>query len=237
LLQLVLPSPTKAVSRLLSRDATLGVARAKGRGMTVGGVFRDCVDAAIDALVERNGGPAWDEAAFDALRRHVADDLVDTVVDAVTDVAAIFVAADGVDTRLARLESSSVGTTIGALHDVRAQLGALVRPGFAVDAGVARLADVRRYVDAIARRLDRLTDPRAAVVDDERTRIVRRLEREYRELVEDWPPTRDRGELAELPWMLQELRVSLFAQALGTAYPVSVRRSVREMDRLAAGGG
>jgi ATP-dependent helicase HrpA len=66
---------------------------------------------------------------------------------------------------------------------------------------------------------------------------VRRLELEYHELVEDWPPPRDRDELAELPWMLQELRVSLFAQALGTAYPVSEQRIVREMDRLAAGAG
>jgi ATP-dependent helicase HrpA len=237
LLQLVLPSPTKAVSRLLSRDATLGVARARSRGMTVGGVFGDCVDAAIDALVARNGGPAWDEAAFDTLRRRVADDLVDTVVDAVTAVAGILVAADGVDTRLDRLTSSSVATEIGAVHDVRAQLDALVRPGFVVDAGVTRLDDVRRYVDAMARRLDRLTDPRAAAVDQQRLSIVQQLEREYRELVEDWPSTRDREELAELPWMLQELRVSFFAQALGTAYPVSEQRIVREMDRLAAGGG
>jgi ATP-dependent helicase HrpA len=237
LLRLVLPSPTKAVSRLLSRDATLGVARAKGRGMTVGGVFGECVDAAIDVLVARGGGPAWDEAAFDALRRRVADDLVDTVVDAVTEVAGVLVAADAVDARLARLASSPGAAAIGAVGDVRAQLGALVRPGFVVDAGVTRLADVRRYVDAMSRRLDRLTDPRAAAVDDERRRVVRRLELEYHELVEDWPPTRDRDELAELPWMLQELRVSLFAQALGTAYPVSEQRIVREMDRLAAGAG
>jgi ATP-dependent helicase HrpA len=205
--------------------------------MTVGGVFGECVDAAIDVLVARGGGPAWDEAAFDALRRRVADDLVDTVVDAVTAVAATFVAADAVEARLARLAPSSVSTAIDAVDDVRTQLDTLVRPGFVVDAGVARLDDVRRYVDAMARRLDRLADPRAAAVDQARLRTVQQLEREYRELVEDWPSTRDRDELAELPWMLQELRVSFFAQAVGTAYPVSEQRIVREMDRLAAGGG
>ena len=47
------------------------------------------------------------------------------------------------------------------------------------------------------------------------------------------PATRpDPAALAEIRWMLEELRVSYFAQSLGTAHPVSEKRVLRAIDRL-----
>jgi ATP-dependent helicase HrpA len=45
---------------------------------------------------------------------------------------------------------------------------------------------------------------------------------------------RPRPEVAEIRWLIEELRVSLFAQTLGTARPVSEKRLLREIERLAA---
>jgi ATP-dependent helicase HrpA len=63
---------------------------------------------------------------------------------------------------------------------------------------------------------------------------VQRLEREYAELHEALPPSR-KPDAWPIRWMLEELRISLFAQTLGTAQRVSEKRVSREMDRVAAG--
>jgi ATP-dependent helicase HrpA len=103
------------------------------------------------------------------------------------------------------------------------QVRRLVRPGFVTASGIARLPDVERYVRAAAVRLERLSSQPA--VDRDRMRAVAELERAYRLRLADWPagqPVPDR--LREVPWMLEELRVSHFAQALGTRGQVSAKR-------------
>ena len=85
--------------------------------------------------------------------------------------------------------------------------------------GAARIADVERYLQAAARRLERL--PNAVAVDRHRMNAIHELERAYRERL----TTSSRPEaLREVPWMLEELRVSQFAQGLGTRGPVSSKR-------------
>jgi ATP-dependent helicase HrpA len=98
--------------------------------------------------------------------------------------------------------------------DVARQLGRLVHPGFVASTGAARLADVERYLRAADRRLERL--PTAAAVDRDRMQAVAALEDAYALRLEGLgrgvigPPS-----LADVPWMLEELRVSHFAQGLG----------------------
>jgi len=60
---------------------------------------------------------------------------------------------------------------------------------------------------------------------------VHEIEREYRELRASLPAN---DALTEIRWMIEELRVGLFAQSLGTAYPVSDKRIYRAMDQLPA---
>ncbi len=65
-------------------------------------------------------------------------------------------------------------------------------------------------------------------------REVHRLQQEYTELVASLPPARrTAADVVEVRWMLEELRVSLFAQPMKTAYPVSEKRVLRAMDALA----
>jgi ATP-dependent helicase HrpA len=115
----------------------------------------------------------------------------------------------------ARLDGLTAAPLQAAVADVRSQLDRLVAPGFIAAAGVGRLRDVLRYVRAAERRLDKLpSDPARD----------RRLMQQVHELEDDPASWRVR-------WPLEELRVSLFAQALGTSGPVSVQRIRKELAR------
>jgi ATP-dependent helicase HrpA len=90
---------------------------------------------------------------------------------------------------------------------------------------------VLRYVRAMTQRLDRLPGDLAA--DDARMDSIARATTAWRQLGDRAPATRPPDEaLAEIRWLLEELRVSYFAQALGTARPVSEQRVLRAIERV-----
>jgi len=99
-------------------------------------------------------------------------------------------------------------------------------------AGVRRLADIERYLHAAGRRLERL--PNALAADRDRMGAIHELEEAYRRRLEDWPRGRPLPDaLREAPWMLEELRVSHFAQALGTRGQISGKRIRRVLEQAA----
>ena len=109
-------------------------------------------------------------------------------------------------------------------------------PGFVSATGAGRLADVERYLRAAARRLERL--PNAPAPDLDRMRAVHELEAEHARRLAGWPRGRPLpAALREVPWMLEELRVSHFAQALGTRGQVSSKRIRRALEQADAGAG
>jgi ATP-dependent helicase HrpA len=136
--------------------------------------------------------------------------------------------ANQVEGRLAELANPAFAP---AVADVRAQLDALVHPGWVTETGRARLRDLLRYVRAIRQRLDRLPANLAADADHQAT--VAWVTDAWHQALARAPATGPGPELAELRWMLEELRVSLFAQSLGTPYPVSEKRVLRAIERLA----
>jgi ATP-dependent helicase HrpA len=110
----------------------------------------------------------------------------------------------------------------------------LVHPGFVTESGAGRLPDLVRYLTAVQRRLDALTSPGR---DRERLARVEQVEREHAGWLTGLRPER-RGdpEVRAVRWMLEELRVNVFAQQLGTPYPVSEQRIYRAMDALDSAG-
>ena len=119
-----------------------------------------------------------------------------------------------------------------ARRDVEAQVDRLVVPGFATRSGAARLPDVERYLHAAARRLERLPDNPARDLD--RMRGVERPRGALPPRVDEWPAGRPLpAGLREVPWMLEELRVSHFAQGLGTRGQVSAKRIRRAIEEAA----
>jgi ATP-dependent helicase HrpA len=205
LLLLTVPSPR----RHIGNAAQLALAARPG-------LIDDVVAAAVDALAAEAGGPAWDEAGFARLRDHVAGHLADRTNAVAGQVARILAAVGEVEELMRRRGGAQFEP---ARLDVARQLGRLVHPGFVTAAGVERLPDIERYLQAAARRLERLPD--AVATDRDRMNAVHELEELYRRRLNAGPPT---AAVREARWMLEELRVSHFAQSLGTRGPVSSKR-------------
>jgi ATP-dependent helicase HrpA len=110
-----------------------------------------------------------------------------------------------------------------AYDDLRAQLAALVPPDVATAVGARRLPHLVRYLQAMQQRLDRLPqDPARDLALMDRVHAV---EDAWHDALDALPAgVGVPAPLGEVRWMLEELRVSLFAQQLGTAHPVSEKR-------------
>ncbi len=225
LLLLSAPSPVRWVKDQLDlwQQVTLADAPLGGTDAVLG----DAAGAAADALVVTGEGPAWDEAAFARLRGHVAGSLAEETAAIVVTLVDLLGRRAEVIERAARLETAAVAPLRA---DVLAQLGFLIHPGFLTSAGAARLGDIDRYLRAILHRLSRL-----AASDPKHRELVQALESEIAALRASWPAGRGMPTaLLELPWLVQELRVSLFAQNLGTRAPVSEKRIRALMTQVAA---
>jgi ATP-dependent helicase HrpA len=120
---------------------------------------------------------------------------------------------------------------LASLSDARDQLAALVGPGFVTATGAGRLADLRRYLRALEYRLDKL--PGNPARDRAQVGRIAEIAREYRDLRDQLTPGHPAtGPLEDIRWMIEELRVNYFAQALGTPYPVSDKRVYKALDAL-----
>jgi ATP-dependent helicase HrpA len=208
-------SPIKAITGRLGTRSKLVLAAYPYSN--VGALMADCYAAGIDQLMTKAGGPAWNEADFEQLTAAVRNGIQEATAAIVATIEQI--AADGADVA-ALLGRAGPATTTQARDDVKAQLDALVGPGFVTAAGAGRLADVRRYVRGMKRRLEQVGNDPAR----DRVRMV-----EVHELQDAAAKARP-DVAAEVRWMIEELRVSLFAQSLGTRYPVSVQRIWRALD-------
>ncbi|MEU0151942.1 ATP-dependent RNA helicase HrpA [Micromonospora fulviviridis] len=224
LLRLTVPSPAKFLQGRLSNEAKLALSRNPHGGVPA--LIEDAAGAAIDKLMADAGGPAWEAEGFAALRDRVRADLVDTVVEVMGRVRQVLAAAYAVEQRLGATRNLAV---VAALADIRNQLAGLVHKGFITEAGYARLPDLLRYLTAIERRLDRLPgNPQRDKQQQDRIAVV---QKEYQDLLAALPPAKRQSTAArQIRWMIEELRVNVFAQALGTPYPVSEQRIYRAMD-------
>ncbi|MEW2129355.1 ATP-dependent RNA helicase HrpA [Streptomyces sp. NPDC005435] len=219
-------NPAKFASDKLTNAQKLALS-ANPHG-SVQALFDDCATAAADKLIADFGGPVWDEASFRTLYDKVRAEIVDTTVRAVGQVQQVLAAWQAAERRLKSVNSPVL---LANLADVRRQLDALVKPGFVTWAGLKRLPDLMRYLVAADRRLQQM--PANAQRDTTRMEKVREMRDEYAWLLEQLPQGRPvPRQVLDVRWMIEELRVSYFAHALGTAYPVSDKRIVKAIDAL-----
>ncbi|WP_420827316.1 ATP-dependent RNA helicase HrpA [Halochromatium salexigens] len=130
-----------------------------------------------------------------------------------------------------RLDGITQVQWMPSVLDMRAHLDALVYRGFFVQVPFGHLQDYPRYLRALEQRAEKL--PLAATRDRERMQALAPLVERWRERSSAAESAeREDERLEEIRWMLEELRVSLFAQQLGTAYPVSVKRIERRWQEL-----
>ncbi|PLW74249.1 ATP-dependent RNA helicase HrpA [Streptomyces sp. SCUT-3] len=222
------PSPAKFVQSKLDNRSKLTLGH-NPHG-SVQALLDDCVSAAADRLMAAAGGPAWDEPGFTALSGRVRAGLPDATAETVAVVLEVLKAAHAVEDRL---RSTNSPVLLPALADLREQLAALIPPGFVTATGRRRLPSLVRYLVAMDRRLQKL--PGDPARDRARMEKVHAMQDAHRELLDRLPKGRPvPEEVREIRWMVEELRVSYFAHALGTPQPVSDKRILKAIER--AGG-
>ncbi len=217
-------NPAKFASEKLTNAQKLALS-ANPHG-SIQALFDDCAMAAADKLITDFGGPAWDEESYRKLYDKVRAEIVDTTVRTVGQVQQVLAAWQACERRLKGVRSPAL---LPNLQDVRKQLDALVKPGFVTDAGLRRQPDLMRYLVAADRRLQQM--PANVQRDTTRMQKVHEMQDEYAWLLEQMPQGRPvPSSVLDIRWMIEELRVSYFAHALGTAYPVSDKRIVKAID-------
>ncbi|MER5465948.1 ATP-dependent RNA helicase HrpA [Streptomyces sp. NPDC002668] len=220
-------NPAKFASDKLNNQQKLALSR-NPHG-SIQALFDDCAMAAADKLISDHGGPAWDEESFRKLYDKVRADLVDATVRTVDQVQQILAAWQACERRLKATNSL---TLVSNVQDVREQLAALMPAGFVTRTGLRRLPDLMRYLVAVDRRLQQM--PTGVQRDTTRMEKVHEMQDEYAWLLEQMPQGRPvPQEVLDIRWMIEELRVSYFAHALGTAQPVSDKRIVKAIDAAA----
>ncbi|MFD4031287.1 ATP-dependent RNA helicase HrpA [Streptomyces sp. NPDC058637] len=220
-------NPAKFASDTLTNQQKLALSR-NPHG-SIQALFDDCATAAADRLIAAHGGPAWDEASFRRLYDKVRADLVDLTVRTIKQVQQILAAWQACERRLKATNSLVL---INNVTDVRDHLARLVPPGFVTMTGLRRLPDLMRYLVAEDRRLQQM--PTNVQRDTTRMEKVHEMQDEYAWLLEQLPQGRPvPQEVLDIRWMIEELRVSYFAHALGTAQPVSDKRIVKAIDAAA----
>ncbi|MFW0774656.1 ATP-dependent RNA helicase HrpA [Paenarthrobacter nitroguajacolicus] len=216
LLALRIPPPDRYVLEHLSNTEKLTFSQ-NPHG-SVSALIADCALAAVDKLVPQD--LPWDKEAFDALYEVVRAELIDTVFTVTAVVERILASTRRIQKQL---KSNASLQLISALNDMKSQLEQLVFPGFVAQTGYAQLSQLPRYLQAIEKRLEKL--PGNVQRDSLNMAIVQALEDDYDDAASALLPGRRAGsELTRVRWMIEELRVSLFAVELGTAYSVSEKR-------------
>ncbi|CAI0820790.1 ATP-dependent RNA helicase HrpA [Serratia liquefaciens] len=226
LLLLNIPSPIKYLHEKLPNKAKLGLYfNPYGRVLDL---IDDCISCGIDKLIAEHGGPVWQEEDFARLQEKVRAELNETVVGVAKQVEQILTAVFNINKRLKGRVDISLAL---ALSDIKNQLGGLVYRGFVTNNGWRRLSDTLRYLQAIERRLEKLaTDPHR---DRAQMLRVEQVQQAWQQWLNKLPPKRQQDEeVKEVRWMIEELRVSLFAQQLGTPYPISDKRILQTIEQL-----
>jgi ATP-dependent helicase HrpA len=222
-------NPAKFAADRLSNQQKLALSR-NPHG-SVQALFEDCATAAADRLIAAHGGPAWDEAGYRRLYDAVRADLVELTARSVQQVQQVLAAWQSCERRL---KDTTSLVLVANLQDVKEQLSALVHAGFVTQAGLKRLPDLLRYLVAVDRRLQQM--PGGAQRDGTRMEKVREIQGEYADLLAAQPPGRPLpAAVRDIRWMIEELRVSYFAHALGTAFPVSDKRVFKALDEAWSG--
>ena len=226
LLLLNIPSPVKYLHEKLPNKAKLGLYfNPYGKVLDL---IDDCISCGIDKLIAESGGLVWREEDFAKLHEHVRANLNETVVQIAIQVEQILTTVFSINKRL----KGRIDITMAlALSDIKAQMSGLIYRGFVTQNGWKRLPDTLRYLQAIERRMDKLAmDPHR---DRAQMLKVENIQQQWQQWFNKLPPVRQQSEdVKEVRWMIEELRVSYFAQQLGTPYPISDKRILQTMEQL-----
>lgn len=225
LLLLSIKTPTAYLEEHLPNKAKLAMYyQALG---TVHELIDDLVRAALIKIIGDFGGPAWDQASFTRLLNHARANLNEEALQMALLAEKSLMKAH----ELKRLLKGNISFEAAyAYSDIQRCLDRLVFKGFVSFCGVERLNDLPRYLQALIERLKKSARDlhRDRVLSDKIEDIENKLNGVRSRYQKDRVPK----ELDEIFWMIEELKVSYFAQTLGVKGPISDKRISHELDRI-----
>ncbi|TAL40748.1 MAG: ATP-dependent RNA helicase HrpA [Salinibacterium sp.] len=213
-----IPSPVSYLQEHLTATEKLSLAQSPYRSTAA--LFEDCIVAVIDDVIGES--EIWTREEFDAARDAVSAVILDSLFSTAALIARILHLAQQVDKAI---RGATAMPFLAPLGDARAQLEALVYPGFIAATGLRHLDRLPVYLEGILHRIEKLTDNPAR--DRAWMTEVERATERYRSAGGELPYGGSDARLERVRWSLEELRLSLFAQHLGTAEPVSLQRITR----------
>ncbi|WP_437582383.1 ATP-dependent RNA helicase HrpA [Paramicrobacterium sp. CJ85] len=223
LLILATPSPASYVQQHLTAAEKLTLSASPYSSTAQ--LFDDCLVAVIDDVLFRVApdGMVFTRAQFESIRDRVSSSVMDAMFETVSLVARTLAAARDAEKALSRATSMTV---LPSLTDAKAQLAGLVFPGFVSRTGREQLQHLPRYAAGVAHRAVKLPDnpsrDRAWMLDVQK--VTSAFEKAGGTIpLEPFAPEK----IVKARWMLEELRISYFAQHLGTAYTVSPQRILK----------
>jgi ATP-dependent helicase HrpA len=214
------PSPAKYVQEHLTAAEKLILTQSPYANLSA--LITDAIAASVDSVLfsMREDGMIFQKAEFETLRDRVQGAIMDNIFDAVSQTARILSAVR--DANKAMAEANPM-TYLAVLTQEKAHLEQLLQPNFISNSGLARLPRILVYVRAITLRIQRMLEDagrdRTAAVELDQALAL------YEAAGGKFPlQSHSPAHLVKVRWMLEEFRVSLFAQSLGTAEPISLQR-------------
>ncbi|HET9871241.1 MAG TPA: ATP-dependent RNA helicase HrpA [Propionibacteriaceae bacterium] len=221
------PDPTRWVIGHLSNRNRLALGHSPYPGIPA--LLADARLATVGELIRRHtSGPVLDETFFRGLCEAVRADQAELMRTIVALTADLLAAHQQVLTLLPAVRAAAPA----AAADLSEQTGNLLFPGFLAATAYRHLVDLPRYLRAVEQRIAALLANPAR--DAPAMAVVTRCEDAYAALCNQAPPGPLPDFVEEVGWMLEELRVSLFAQSLRTPIPVSEKRVRKAIGSAAA---
>ena len=234
LILLNIPSPLKYLQQNLPNKAKLGLYF--NPFGSIAQLLEDCIQGACLYLVsdyqsqnkDDKQGTARTEAEFKAYSDYVRAEIADCVLACAIKVEKALTLRHDIAKKL----KGNVALNIIQAHgDIKQHHESLIHKGFISESGIDKLDDIIRYLQGILRRLEKLPiDPnqdRLKLIDVNKANDA--LNALIGKQRQDLPLPE---EVASCRWLIEELRVSLFAQNLGTSQPVSLKRIMNHLKSL-----
>nr|WP_138140364.1 ATP-dependent RNA helicase HrpA [Colwellia psychrerythraea] len=224
LILLNIPTPLKYLQEKLPNKAKLGLYF--NPFGSINELLQDCIQGACLSLVQQfsqhqnNGLLPREEKQFAKCCDYVRAEIADCVLTAAIKVERALTLRHEVTKKM----KGSVPLNVIQSHgDIKQQCEQLVFKGFVTYSGLSKLDDIIRYLQGMLRRLEKLpSDP-----NQDRLKLIEvsKVNDMYQVIMskqrKDKPVD---NELLATRWLIEELRISLFAQNLGTSAPISVKR-------------
>lgn len=214
------PSPATYIREHLTTAEKLSLAASPYPSTRA--LFDDCLAACADTTLREVApdGLIFDRETFERARDILSSTIVDALTETVALVASILQAGREADKAIGQATSMAL---LPALTDAREQLADLVYPGFVAATGTRRLRRLPVYLRGVTHRIQKLPE------NPGRDRVwmtqAQSATEDYLAAGGTLPPTPGAPpDLVRVRWLLEEFRLSLFAQHLGTSEPVSAQR-------------